>query len=248
MDERPPDLPPDPPYDPPVPPSSSHFDPPYGDVPPAAPALAPLPFEDRSIPWLNGMAQTVVLLLQKPREAFARMNLAGDLLRPVVFALVLGTLGTVLSTVYQLMFSGMTERFMPSGNEVEQAMKGGATVWLLACSPLIVLISLLVGTVIYHLFLMLYGGAKSGLAATLRVLSYAYAPMVLYVVPGCGSLVGAIWTLVLTVIGFSVAHRTSTGRAVLAVLTPVFLLCVCLGIAFSMILAAGISGLKGLGH
>src|SRR5262245_44134969 len=143
MDQYPPDVPPEaPPYAPP--PSSA---PPPASPPPGPPALPPLPFEDRGVPWLNGLLETVVLFTRRPDEAYARMSLTGDLLRPVVYALVIGSLGYILSSVWQAAFGPMMQQWMPNNPEYESAMQSRAF-WLgfAACSPLIVVLSVVVNT------------------------------------------------------------------------------------------------------
>ena len=78
MDEYPPDVPPIPHEPPPYAPPPPSYGSPSG--PPEPPVLPPLPFENRSVPWLNGLLETVVLFTRRPDEAYARMSLTGDLL------------------------------------------------------------------------------------------------------------------------------------------------------------------------
>jgi len=61
-------------------------------------------------------------------------------------------------------------------------------------------------------------------SATLKVLSYASAPWVLCVIPGIGALLGWTLTFGASVIGLRVVYRSSTFRALLAVLFPELLL------------------------
>ncbi len=60
-------------------------------------------------------------------------------------------------------------------------------------------------------------------------------------VPFCGSIIAMIWTAVLYVMGFSIAHRTTQGKALIAVLLPIILCCV-MGVIL-MIIVGGIAGL-----
>ena len=89
-----------------------------------------------------------------------------------------------------------------------------------------VLFGILVGGAANHLGLILVGGARHGLAATLQVASYAQAPQVLGVIPVCGAMIGTAWTVVLSVIGLREVNGISTLRATAAVLLPL-VLCVC---------------------
>jgi hypothetical protein len=114
-------------------------------------------------------------------------------------------------------------------------------------APIYIPLALLIGAAIQHLFLFLLGGAKRGFIATFRVQCYASAPLVLSIAPGCGSVVGGLWALVLAIIGLSAAHGISNGRAASAVLLPVLLCCGCLGLCFALF-GAAIMSQMGIHH
>ena len=97
--------------------------------------------------------------------------------------------------------------------------------WLLA------LLGILIFGLIFHLFLWLFGGAKQGLAMTLRVIAYAQAPALLAAVPFAGGCIGALWSLVLYVIGLATAPRTEVWRALLAVIAPLIVALFLVGLA-----------------
>jgi len=48
------------------------------------------------------------------------------------------------------------------------------------------------------------------------------------VIPLCGGFIGAIWQVVLVIVGLAETHRISTGKAAAAVLLPVALCCLLL--------------------
>jgi hypothetical protein len=54
----------------------------------------------------------------------------------------------------------------------------------------------------------------------------------------CGQFVGLVWGLVLNIIGLSVLHRISLGRAALAVFLPLVLCCACVALAIALFGAA----------
>ena len=95
---------------------------------------------------------------------------------------------------------------------------------------------------VLHLCLMLVGGARQGLEATIRVVAYSESATLLAIVPLCGGLAGTLWMLVLYVIGLRELHGTSTSRAVLAVILPVFLCCG-LAVLMAVLFAGGIAAL-----
>jgi hypothetical protein len=216
MEDRPPD--------PVSPPDSWNPSPPPPIEPPAA---AVIPWEEPGRPWLSGMTETLRLLFTQPRAAFDRMPITGDVMRPFLFAIAIGWVGILFSILWNALFQGL----MPHGGDY--ARYGMPAFWMpvfAVGAPLFIVVGTLIGTAIDHLFLMLVGGAKRGLPATLRVLCYAQAPQIFNVLPGCGSMLAAIGCLVLTVIGLSSAHRISTGKSALAVLLPSILCCACIAI------------------
>ena len=79
---------------------------------------------------------------------------------------------------------------------------------------------------------------QRGIATTVRVFAYAYSPALLAMVPRLGAFAGFVWMVVLAVIGLREAHRTSTGRALTAVLVPIV---VALGflVLAALLMAAG---------
>ncbi len=76
--------------------------------------------------------------------------------------------------------------------------------------------------------------AAGHVAATFAACAYACAPLVLLAIPGCGFLVGAVWTAVLTGVGLKETHRIQPGGAAAAVLAPYALLC-CAACALTML-------------
>jgi hypothetical protein len=81
--------------------------------------------------------------------------------------------------------------------------------------------SILVGSAITHLCLMIVRGNKRGFKATFRTISYSYSARLFDIVPVIGSLIGSIYMLILIIIGVREGHDISTGKAVLAVFLPV---------------------------
>jgi hypothetical protein len=241
MEDRPPDAPD------PVSPSASWTPPPPPTQPPpptGPPGRAVIPWEEPGRPWISGLIETIKLLFTSPRAAFERMPVSGDVLRPFLFAILVGWTGAVFGVTWNLLFSGI----MPRSPEYERySMPNTWAPFFALFAPLIIVVSLLIGTAINHLFLMILGGARRGIAATLRVLCYASVPQILNVIPGCGSLLGGVGTLVLTVIGLSAVHGISIGKSVLAVILPTLLCCIC-GIALLFTVGAGLMARYGMGQ
>ena len=191
--------------------------------PPSEPrALPPLPWEDPGRPWLRALVETIALLYQRPREAFERMAVTGDPLRPVPGGSPPAGFEQ-MHEVYEMY--RMYHRLLPV---------------LLLLSPLWILVGVLVSSAIRHLFLMLVGGAKRGFQATLRTVCYANAGMLLAVVPFVGGLIALLANAAFEIIGLSAAHRITKGRAALAVVLPGVFCCACLAFTFVLLRLAAV--------
>jgi hypothetical protein len=219
--------------------------PPAGGPPPGAPPLQPLPWEQPGYPVLEALYETAKLVLTRPTEAFTRMSTTGDLGRPLVYAVVFGWIGILASQIYQLALRGAMWQFLPR-MPGSRAMVLPVTfnIAFMIIAPVLVLLGVFIGAAILHLFLMIVGGANRDFATTVRVLCYAGTTQILQVVPFCGGIIASIWAIVLDIIGLAQAHRTTQGKAALAVLLPVALCCVCVAIVFA-VAGAGIMAALG---
>lgn len=242
-----PPMPPEPPsgFDPVMPPPPPPPPPGHGEgfAPPPGSGPAPLPWEQPGYPLLEGLYETAKLFFTDPSAAFARMQVAGDLGRPLIYAIIFGWLGTIAGQIYNMAMGGAMYKMLPQFSQGQDfAANTMVNVGFMIGAPLLILIGVFVGGAIYHLFLMLYGGANSGFGATVRVLCYASTVQVLQVLPLCGGVIAMVWGVFLQIIGLAIAHRTSKGKAAGAVLTPLLLCCVCAALivmlAFGGVLAA----------
>ena len=124
------------------------------------------------------------------------------------------------------------------------AMYGFTVGWgllMVVLAPLFVIIGVFIAAAILHLMLLMLGGADNGFEATVRVVCYVQTAQLAGIVPFCGGIIALVWTVILYVIGFSTAHRTSQGKALVAVLLPVVLCCV-----LSVIVTLMVGGLAAL--
>ena len=212
------------------------------EAPPAEPSPPTTPRPRMGTPWddrariglVPALVETTQKVLTAPASFFAAMPVTGGIGGPLLYAIVLGTLGAVLSALYSAVFRsfmGTSLSSLGGGSELRRLMPfvmGGAGVVLqVIVAPLLVILALFVGAAIAHLMLLLLGGARNGFEATFRVLCYAEAANVIRIIPACGELVFAAYCLVLTVIGLAAAHRIGIGKAAAAVLIPMAILCCC---------------------
>jgi hypothetical protein len=214
--------------------------------PPPSEIVPVIPWEDPGQPSLNGLFETVRLLATRPGDAFRRMPITGGIGRPLFYAVAIGWLGLAVNIAWQVLFQGAWLPFLESADELAGmgAMYGltiGSGFVLALLVPFFIIIGVFIAAAIYHLMLLIVGGATSGFEATARVVCYAQTAHLAGLIPCCGPIFGLVWTVVLYVVGLSVAHRTSQGKALLAFVLPLVLCCV-----LSALLLLAIGGLAGL--
>jgi len=112
---------------------------------------------------------------------------------------------------------------------------------LIILAPIFVIIGVFIGAAILHLMLMIVGGAYNGFEATVRVVCYAQTAQLAGIIPFCGGLISMVWAIILYVFGLATAHRTTQGKAVLAVLLPVVLCCAFVAAMVFMGVLAGVA-------
>ena len=93
--------------------------------------------------------------------------------------------------------------------------------------PIGVALGNLVWAAVLHVSLAVLGGARGTYATTLKAVCYSSSATAFNVFPVCGAVVGAVWQMVVQVIGLRELHRTSTTRAFWAWFLP-FVVAVCL--------------------
>ncbi len=223
--------------------------PPPPPEPPTPPAARPLlPWEDRSAPRLKAFGETFVLFVTRPAEAFERMPTGAPVGRAVAWYLIFGWAATIVGQIYGLFFSFSVASlpFIPPEARRSLAatagMRGVLAVATIVAAPLILAVTLLIVSGIYHLMLMILGGAAEGFTATLRVVCYAATAAVAQGVPVCGGLAYLVWGLVLQVLGLSVAQKASLPKALAAVLLPILLCGACV-VTAAIMLAASLGSL-----
>ncbi len=212
----------------------SEMPPMSSDPGPPAPTLG-LPWEEPAA-GLGSIFPTVVQFVVRPLDAFSRMSLKVDLVRPIAYFVILALVGAVVSQLWSVVLfdtlAGIARQLAgPQFEKLAPFMhRPGALQLLLGLvvTPLIALIVLFIWSALVHLTLTLLGGAREGFAATLRVMCYAQTTQLAVVLPFLGGLIGFVWRLILEVVGLSQAHKIDPWKAALAIVIPLLLCCLCL--------------------
>lgn len=208
--------------------------PPTDPMPPTleAPRAEGIPWEEPSA-RLGSLFPTIGQFVTSPVRAYSKMSLTVDLIRPIAYFVAFVLFSAVVSQLWNLVLfdriAGFARAFLPPQFQQFIAKPSALQIVLgLVISPLVSLIVLFVWSGLLHLTLLLLGGATQGFAATLRVACYASTSDLAVAVPLFGGLFGWVWRRVLEGVGLCKAHRTEGWKAVLAVVIPVFVCCLCL--------------------
>jgi len=174
----------------------------------------------------NAFIETLAMVLTKPDLAFRTMKTEGGLAEPLIYALIGGCVGGIVSLLLSLglqsmgLFAGQRDAFSAL------AGLGIGSIAAIVLVPVFIVIMLFIGAAIVHLCLMIVGGANKSLETTFRVLAFSQGSTgPLQIIPVCGGLIAGVWALVVNCIGLARAHETTTGRAVLAILLPLIVCC-----------------------
>jgi hypothetical protein len=208
----------------------------------------PLPWEEASTPFVQGLFETVKLFTLEPQQAFSRLTPVG-IGRPFFYALLMAWIEAAAGFAYVFVFQAPF--FLASIPELEEAFAGAAigasmmaliALGIFLLMPVFLAIGLLIHTCILHLMLLILGEGKNGFETTFRVLCYSHTADLANVVPLCGGIISLVWFIVLQIMGLAEAHRCSHGKAALAVFLPILLCCACMVALLSMGIGAAILG------
>jgi len=200
--------------------------------------------------WFTRFAQTTQAVLVNPAEFFRLMRREGGIGQPVVFGLIGSVLGGIAGALYQMVLSTMLAGMQGPGAAREQAIAGlFSTGCLVVVMPLAAVVGMFIGSAIYHVMLLLLGGARRPYETTLRVSAYTSgATSLLQLIPFCGAIIGGIYAIVVMIIGLARAHEISTGKAAAAVLLPLALCCVAVVIFYGALAALIVGGIMAGAH
>jgi hypothetical protein len=190
-------------------------------------------------PWeqdgasLSSFWATIKSIYSSPQLFFREMRREGGFVPPLLFALAGAVIGGVATTCYQAGFHVIMLQVLAAnqrgmvGLPMNQALPISmlVVIWLIFM-PLVVVGFSFVGSGIFHLCLMLVGGAQQAYETTFRAASYSVGSAALFgLLPVCGQHVLWILAVVFTGIGLAYSHETTGGKATLAVLLPVIVCC-----------------------
>ena len=192
------------------------------------------PWEQReTYGWLNATYLTIKGVLLAPTQFFHRMPSQVGMAQPLLFAVAVGVVAAFFSWMWALSGSSLQVLVEDDFSDAMRSSLWGFVAFLF--SPVTIAVLVLVKAAIIHVVLMLVGGNRLGFEATFRVAAYTEATAILALVPFCGSLVGALWSLAVTIIGLYSIHESEPWKAVVSVLAPMILCLMATGGAITML-------------
>ena len=203
--------------------------------------------------FFPAIGQTMKAVLLEPGRTFENMRRTGGFGTPLGFEVLLGTVGGLLSLIYEFAFKIDVSQFLPPEFRQDPSpllttyrhyfLIGGAI-----AMPLLMIVSTFVSSGIWHLSLMICGGARQPFETTFRTNCYAMGSASLFsMLPVCGSWIGLVWALVCMCIGLARTHEIHTGRAVAAVLLPALVCCLLYLLLIAAIIGLAVSA-RGVHH
>ncbi len=200
------------------------------------------PWEDReSLGFMNGLFRTLKEALFHPTDFFRKMPIAGGLVDPLMYAMIIGMAGLMFFYFWDILLHAPLQRFMSpelrAASERSLFSTLGAS-FAAVLTPFLLILWLFVVSGMLHLFLLIVGGAKAGFEATFRVVSYGLSPFVFLIVPMCGMPITWLWSMTLAIIGLKEAHEISGGKAAAAVLFPLIFCCGMAVLAVALFMSA----------
>lgn len=192
-----------------------------------------IPWENAWLPLAQRLTQTWTDSLFRPVAFFKNMPITGGIALALLYALIFEIAGNAFYAYWQQALISKVQDYMWDIPPEFQSLFSMEFHNQLILAPLFGIIGLFLAAAIYHVSLLILGAAKNGFEATFRSIAYAQGPLLFYVVPVVGWLVGWVWSMVLMIIGFRETQETSSTKAVMGVLLPFF---VCCGLLTMMVL------------
>jgi hypothetical protein len=182
------------------------------------------PWEKRSeLGIWKGIYQTIKAVLFSPEKMFRGLTVNGGYGEPTAFGLLVGSLGKMFGLFWLFLLMAGSESLSDIPFSGQYTL-GLIFLGVIAMTPVLVYLGILINSALLHVLLLLVGGVKNGFEATFRVVCYSQATHLLSLIPIMGGWIDGIWKLVVQIIGVREIHETSYGRVIIAFLIPLFLI------------------------
>lgn len=192
---------------------------------------------------IQAAVATVKQVFTTPVMTFQKMPVSGGYWRPLIFYTLVSWASGLMALIYQLVVALINPAllFGEASKDLTPVMIIFITVATGVFLPLFLVIGSFLWAGLFHLGLLLTGGATKPFEASYRAMAYACGTAaVLQIIPLCGGYLYPIANLVYSVIALKEVHRTDLWRVILA---AGLLLLVCCGLVMFVITVAGAAAL-----
>ena len=240
--------------------------PPVPPLPPTEgmgePGYSPPPGDGKYVAWENrekvGFFEAIWQTWQEsvfnPEKFYSHLPSRGGYGNPLLYAVIILWIATIINQAYNIIFSGffhgLMARFIPTNESlISIGMQTGMSLLYMIIAPIFIVAGLFIMSGIYHLIFLIFGWSKRDFEATFRAVAYSAGPAIFFIVPFCGSLVGWIWSAVLTVIGLKYMQETTGGKATFVYVLPAIVCCCLIAmIAIVIFIIFGAAFFSNFGH
>ena len=207
------------------------------------------PFTTQGKGFFERVFDSVRPLFSSPSTFFETLNPNLDITHGLMFYLVIIGIAVIADTFWNLLVGNHVRNLMMTMNpEIHNEqfnsmymMGQVGTFFGMIFRFVFSAIQPFIMAGIYHIVLLVLGEGKNGYKATLNAVFFASTPLLLYIIPFCGSFFAFFWVIALQVIGISRLQQTTTGRALTAVLAIYILILMLLVLLISGIVLLGVN-------
>lgn len=197
--------------------------------------IVKVPWEEMSrLGFWRGLLDTLAGVLLTPSRFFGSVEPRKNVRNAIYFGVLVGSFGYILDVLWKILLN--SDSFELGRYPQLAFFSQSAQITSIFFSPLLVFLGILIEGVVFHFFLLMAGGNRKGLPATLQVVGYSNAAHIFAVVPYLGTVISAIWMLIAIIIGLREVHGISTTRAVIAVFLPLFALLFAIAAIIALVL------------
>ena len=184
---------------------------------PQSPAAAECRYTDP----VQTFVSTVRSVVMVPAEFFRGILRQGDLVNPLIFALICYEIYTILGGLLRLAGIGADLGF-------------GGFIASLILAPIFAVVGLFIGAgILYLLVMLIVGSRNAGFEGTFRVSAYSSVTLLVSWIPIIGW-IASLYGIYLAIVGIREVHNTTTGKAALVVLIPAAVLILLVLILFAI--------------
>ena len=196
------------------------------------------------IPWENlegiGISRALVSTLRtcllNPGVFFNKLSISHNTSKAILYALILGSIGSVFNFVWTYLLIGPLLDFLPWIDDYP--VKSAISVAGLIFTPLIVAVKVFFSALYFHGLLYLTRSNKQNTAATIRIVCYSQSTAIFDLIPVFGGVISSLWSLYLLAVGFNKVHKISMFKAFMIILLPIIFLMVMI-IILALLFGAG---------